>query len=240
MASARGASKPLEGNTRLREADGHFVVSLHGNDIVRLYPDHTEASHGGFVTKTTVDRLNKYFQVDGLGIANGQIVFRGTGVRLPGDLRIRPRLHAFPESGWVTLAVSGKITGSVPAPDREFVESYRIASEAFCDRCEQFVVELKRAPKPSPALSSQDWLELLFAMAPSEAALGSIYPGKVKGDLAATLLNTADAQLSSEDSAQTATAGAIYYSAVTQHLAKIRKETLSAFAENVRRLEKNA
>lgn len=49
-------------NTTIRVADrvgGPMVVTLHSTDIVRLFPDRVELNTGGYLTTTTITRMNQ-------------------------------------------------------------------------------------------------------------------------------------------------------------------------------------
>lgn len=52
-------SRRIGNNTNLETRSDHIAVTLHGNSIVRYYPDRVEASWAGYGTSTTRDRLNQ-------------------------------------------------------------------------------------------------------------------------------------------------------------------------------------
>lgn len=53
--------RKLVNNTYLvKNLDGSYAVVLHGNQIIRFYPDKTILSSCGWYTVTTKDRLNKF------------------------------------------------------------------------------------------------------------------------------------------------------------------------------------
>jgi hypothetical protein len=59
--AARSGRKKLEGNTYLEKVGEDYVVSFHGTDIVRIYPDGTYTLHtGGHRTATTKKRLGDH------------------------------------------------------------------------------------------------------------------------------------------------------------------------------------
>jgi len=66
MATAKDRSKgkPIGNNTRLWEnyrktgTGAKYSITLHGNEIVRIYRDGNEYSHAGWQTRTTKERLN--------------------------------------------------------------------------------------------------------------------------------------------------------------------------------------
>ena len=64
MATARNKSKgkPITYNTRLWEMENGkwYSITLHGNEIVRVYPDGNVYSHAGWRTVTTKSRLNDF------------------------------------------------------------------------------------------------------------------------------------------------------------------------------------
>ncbi len=45
------------------------VVTLHQTDIVRVYPDRVELDTGGYLTATTITRMNQVANQMGLGFA---------------------------------------------------------------------------------------------------------------------------------------------------------------------------
>lgn len=51
-------------NTVASWSDDHGIaVSLHGNEIIRLYPTQVAVRHCGYITHTTQDRLNRFLPV---------------------------------------------------------------------------------------------------------------------------------------------------------------------------------
>jgi hypothetical protein len=50
----------LENNTYLTRNTDHYSVLLHWTDVVDIYPDKWVVRHGGWMTKTTKDRIEKY------------------------------------------------------------------------------------------------------------------------------------------------------------------------------------
>lgn len=68
-------------NTYLREEDGHYVVSLHGNDIVKLYRDRVEFTLAGWPTTTTRDRVNQFLPSGNRVFQRNQVqYFNGTSI----------------------------------------------------------------------------------------------------------------------------------------------------------------
>jgi hypothetical protein len=58
---AKRDSKKLANNTYLYRSDDLFCVKLHNTDVITIHDDNTQTLHsGGYVTKTTKDRLNTF------------------------------------------------------------------------------------------------------------------------------------------------------------------------------------
>lgn len=59
--------RPYANNTRISLEDKVIVVRLHGNPIVRFYPDHVTLNNCGWRTLTTKERMNRFLP-DGFAI----------------------------------------------------------------------------------------------------------------------------------------------------------------------------
>ena len=111
--SGKYAGVGLENNTRLVECGNDYAVRLHRTDIVTLREDGDIVLRtGGWKTRTTKQRLNKYaptghiFQEDGrwyistdnevLLWSEATDIVRGPGIRLRPDGRVRERVEREP------------------------------------------------------------------------------------------------------------------------------------------------
>jgi len=76
-------SKKLENNTYLLKDGENFVIRLHNTDIIKITPkNHYILDNGGYLTRTTKDRLNKYlpcniYQETGLWYISGSLYYNG-------------------------------------------------------------------------------------------------------------------------------------------------------------------
>ena len=53
--------RKIGNNTYLEQIDEVFIVRLHNTDIIKIYPNNTQAiSSGGWQTSTTKNRINEY------------------------------------------------------------------------------------------------------------------------------------------------------------------------------------
>jgi hypothetical protein len=100
---AKRDSKKLANNTYLYRSDNVFRVKLHNTDVITIHDDNTQTlQSGGYLTKTTKDRLNSFsfasiFQKRGLWFFNNSeaAFYDGVKVNMFGEI----------------------VEGDIPAPD---------------------------------------------------------------------------------------------------------------------------
>ncbi len=80
-------SKISRNNTRVTMTPGQTIVRLHGTDVVTFRPNEIILDNGGWVTSTTVTRMNQTSKQFGLGYyvsrKNGDMIVSYQGQAMP-------------------------------------------------------------------------------------------------------------------------------------------------------------